>query len=97
MSRINIKNIKSYLRGHSNLFLDSLGQYPKYKQEQVLYRLSLCKDDCVPTGKCKHCGCPPNKKVYDPISCNGGERFSDMLGEEDWNRFKETNNIVIDD
>ena len=97
MSKINLKNMKSYLRGHSNLFLDALGQYPKSKQEQVLYRLSLCKNDCVPAGKCKHCGCPPHKKVYDPYSCNGGTRFPNMMNESEWEEFKEKNNIKIKD
>jgi hypothetical protein len=97
MSKITLKNVKSFLRGHKNLYLDKLGKYPKYKQEQVLYRLSLCKDDCVVTNRCKKCGCATNKKVYDPVSCNRGERFGDMLGENDWNKFKVDNNITIDE
>ena len=86
MSKITLKNVKSFLRGHKNLYLDKLGKYPKYKQEH-----------CVVTNRCKKCGCATNKKVYDPVSCNRGERFGDMLGENDWNKFKVDNNITIDE
>ena len=96
MSEINIKNIKSFIRGHYNMYLDKLGAYPKHKQEQILYRLSLC-EDCVTNKGCKHCGCPPHKKVYDDKSCNNGERFPDMLSEVEWNNFKINNKINIDE
>ena len=96
MSEINIKNIKSFIRGHYNMYLDKLGAYPKHKQEQILYRLSLC-EDCVTNKGCKHCGCDPHKKVYDDKSCNGGERFPDMLSEVEWNKFKLNNKITIDE
>lgn len=95
MSKINMKNIKSFIRGHYSIILDKLGQYPEYKQEQVLYRVSLCKNDCIPNKGCIHCGCPPEKKVYDPYSCNGGTRFPNMMNEEEWNQFKIDNNIKI--
>ena len=77
------------------MYLDAIDMYPEYKKEQILYRLELCKNDCVPAGKCKHCGCPPEKKSYDPISCNGGERFPDMMNEQDWNEFREKNGIKL--
>ncbi len=96
MSEINIKNIKSFIRGHYNMYLDKLGAYPKHKQEQILYRISLCSD-CVTNKGCKHCGCPPHKKVYDDKSCNNGERFPDMLSEVEWNNFKINNKINIDE
>ena len=96
MIEINIKNVKSFIRGHYNMYLDKLGAYPKHKQEQILYRLSLC-EDCVDNKGCKHCGCPPHKKVYDDKSCNGGERFPDMLSEIEWNKFKINNKITIDE
>lgn len=96
MKKITLSNVKSFIRGHYNMYLDKLGAYPKHKQEQILYRISLCSD-CVTNKGCKHCGCPPHKKVYDDRSCNGGERFPDMLSEVKWNKFKLDNNITIDE
>ena len=96
MKKITLSNVKSFIRGHYNMYLDKLGAYPKHKQEQILYRLSLCKD-CVDNKGCKYCGCPPHKKVYDDKSCNGGKRFPDMLSEVEWNKFKLNNKITIDE
>lgn len=96
MKKITIKNVSSFIRGHANMYLDKLGQYPKYKQEQILYRLSKCEKDCIPANACKHCGCPPKKKVYDPVSCNGGDRFPNMLSEEQWELYKLKHKITID-
>jgi hypothetical protein len=96
MKKITIKNVKSFIRGHYNLYLDKLGMYPKHKQEQILYRISLCSD-CVSNEGCKYCGCAPNKKVYDDKSCNDGERFPDMLNEVEWDKFKIDNKITVDE
>lgn len=96
MKKITLSNVKSFIRGHYNMYLDKLGAYPKHKQEQILYRISLCSD-CVTNKGCKHCGCPPHKKVYDSKSCNGGERFPDMLSEVEWNKFKLDNKITVDE
>jgi hypothetical protein len=96
MKKITLKNVKSFIRGHYNLYLDKLGMYPKHKQEQILYRISLCSD-CVSNEGCKYCGCAPNKKVYDNKSCNDGERFPDMLNEVEWNKFKIDNKITVDE
>jgi hypothetical protein len=96
MIKITLKNVKSFIRGHYNLYLDKLGMYPKHKQEQILYRISLCSD-CVSNEGCKYCGCAPNKKVYDNKSCNDGERFPDMLNEVEWNKFKIDNKITVDE
>lgn len=72
------------------------GLFPAYKQEQVLWRLQICKDDCVKQGECQYCGCPPVKKAYVEESCNGGDRFPDMMNEEDWEKYKKENNITIE-
>lgn len=96
MIKITLKNVKSFIRGHYNLYLDKLGMYPRHKQEQILYRISLCSD-CVSNEGCKYCGCAPNKKVYDNKSCNDGERFPDMLNEVEWNKFKIDNKITVDE
>jgi hypothetical protein len=96
MIKITLKNVKSFIRGHYNLYLDKLGMYPRHKQEQILYRISLCSD-CVSNEGCKYCGCAPNKKVYDDKSCNDGERFPDMLNEVEWDKFKIDNKITVDE
>ena len=54
MKKITLSNVKSFIRGHYNMYLDKLGAYPKHKQEQILYRISLCSD-CVTNKGCKHC------------------------------------------
>lgn len=95
MSKINLKNIKSFFEGHLKIYTDKLGLYPKYKQEQILYRLDKCKKDCVPAGKCKFCGCPPEKKAYVSESCNGGVRFPNMMTEPEWDEYKVKMNIKI--
>jgi hypothetical protein len=93
--KITASKIKSFARGHSNLLLRRLGLYPKHKQEQILYRISVCKDECVTTGKCINCGCPTYEKMHDPISCNGERRFPDMMDSNIWEQYKLNNNIII--
>jgi hypothetical protein len=93
--KVTLSKVKSFIRGHVNLYLDKLGLYPLHKQEQILYRISIC-GDCVKNEGCKYCGCPPHKKVYDDKSCNNGNRYSDMLNEEAWDKFKLDNKIEID-
>lgn len=93
MSRITLENIKSFLVGHYNYYKDKLGLLPEHKKEQVLYRLSRCENDCVVTGKCMYCGCPTQKKVFAPTSCNKGKRFPDFMSEEKWYKFKKKKGI----
>lgn len=90
---INIYNLKSFLQGNFYYYVEKLGIYPDYKREQILYRLDQCKNDCVPNGKCKECGCPTKKKVFASTSCNKGKRFPDLMNQEDWEEFKKKNNL----
>lgn len=85
---VNLKQISSYIRGHYYFFLEKLSLYPEYKKEQIYYRLEQCKDDCVQTGACKECGCPTKKKMFDPVSCNRGERFPDIMNKDEWEKYK---------
>ncbi len=89
----NIKNIASYIEGNAVYFYDNLVGTPKHIKEQVAYRLQLCKNDCVPAGKCVVCNCPPKKKVFVKESCNKGERFPDLMNKPDWEEFKKKNGI----
>lgn len=90
---LNRKNIASFIEGYSKFFYDEIIGLPEHIQEQVIWRLEQCKDDCVVTGKCKNCGCPTKKKVFVNKSCNGGERFPDLQTKEEWEEFKQKNNI----
>lgn len=85
--------------GHFNHFRHKFRMYPEHKVEQVIYRLEQCADTCVETGKCKHCGCPTKKKVFDETSCNGGEVFPNMMNKEKWEAYKleHSININLDD
>lgn len=91
----NIKNILSFIEGHYKYFYNEIIGLDKHLQEQVLYRLSKCKDTCLKTNECQVCGCPPKQKVFVKESCNEGEIFPDLMNKEDWEEFKKENNITI--
>jgi len=94
--KINLINIRSYIVGNYRHYKDNLIGSPEYLKEQVYYRLYVCKDDCVVTGACKYCKCPPYKKSWVNTSCNGGERFPNLMDKPDWEKFKEDNRIEIE-
>ena len=96
MKKINLKNIKSFLEGNYGYYYDKFVGKPKYIKEQIQYRYSLCKDDCIPNNKCIHCGCPPVKKAFSTYSCNEGKRFPDLMDEKRWGIYKKDNNINND-
>lgn len=95
--KITVKNILSYLEGNTKYLLDIFDMFPSYKKEQVLWRLQLCKEDCVKNNECEYCGCPPHKKAFVDESCNKGDRFPNMMDEEEWEKFKNNNKINIDE
>lgn len=99
LSQITPKNIKAFIEGYSKLAYDKLVGLPIHLQEQILYRESKCQD-CVTVGhkdvgpgSCKHCGCSTPGKWFVTKSCNGGERYPDLMGSEEWKKFKLDNNI----
>lgn len=92
---LNSKNIKSYIEGNSKYFYNEFIGLPEYIQEQIAYRLNICKDDCVVNGKCIYCQCPPNKKAFVKESCNNGIRFPNLMNKSDWEKFKRKNKIEI--
>lgn len=91
----NMKNILSFIEGNYKFYYDKMIGMPLYIQEQVLWRMELCKDDCVPNGKCIYCNCSTYKKVFVKESCNNGERFPDMMDEKDWKQYKKDNKIKM--
>lgn len=91
---ITLSNIKNFATGNARMALDQLGLLTdNHIKEQVTYRISLCKDDCLVEGKCKHCGCKVPGRLYSTPSCNNGERFPDLMDEKDWIKYKERNDI----
>lgn len=89
---LNHKNIANFIEGNGKYFIDKLSPEPLYLKEQRAYRLSQCKDDCLVTGECIICSCPPKKKVFVDESCNP-DRFPDIMNEEDWEKFKKEKEI----
>jgi len=88
------KNIFSFVEGYTKMLGDQLHLLPDHEREQVLYRGSICRDECVELGYCVYCGCDIPAKLYVNASCNGGERFPDMMNKEDWKKFKEENGLL---
>ena len=93
--KITPKKIFQFIEGNLKMLGEQLNLLPKHEREQVLYRSEICKNDCVALGYCKYCGCSIPGKLYVKGSCNGGERFPDLMGEKDWNAYKLKNNIDI--
>lgn len=92
----NIKNIKSFIEGNLKYYYNKLVGLSPHIQEQVMWRIMQCKDDCIPKEACIHCGCDPEKKAFVIESCNEGKRFPDLMNEEDWNQYKKDNKITIE-
>lgn len=92
-AKITLNNIKSFIEGNTQMLLDGLGLKEDYYKEQIAYRQLMCKDDCVPKGACKYCGCSLPGKFYATKSCNNGIKFPDLMEEEEWNNFKIKNGI----
>jgi|SRR5699024_3268563 len=83
-----IKNIYSFIEGNTKHYMEKFNMLSSHIKEQVEYRLEKCKEDCVKTNKCIHCGCPTLKRVFVKRSCNNGERFPNLMSKEDWEEFK---------
>jgi hypothetical protein len=91
-SKINLKNIKSFLEGNFKMLLASAGIQQDHIKEQVAYRALICSD-CMKNGECKVCHCPLPNKFYSSESCNKGERFPDLMSRPDWEKYKNDNDI----
>ena len=91
----NIKNISNFIEGNAKYYYNKLLPFPQHIREQVLYRLYVCKDDCVKTGVCSGCGsgCPTEKKVFVNSSCNEGKKFPDFMDNTNWLIFKQQHNL----
>lgn len=90
--KITKQNITNFLEGNGRLILQMAGVLTPVVDEQVAYRLLVCKDDCVVSGACKKCGCSLPGRAFATDTCNP-ERFPDILEEDEWNKYKIDNEI----
>ena len=67
-------------------------QLPEYIQEQIAYRKSKCPD-CFERNACQSCGCSVPGKWFADAACSG-KRYPDLMGKDDWEKFKKENNLV---
>ena len=94
--KITVDNIIAFFQGNLRILGDKFNQLPKYQKEQVLYRLEICKDSCVPYKKCEICGCSVPGKLYATKSCNKGGKFPDMMQPGRWREFKKEHNLKFE-
>jgi hypothetical protein len=95
MQKITTKKVLQFLEGNIKMLGDKFNLLKNHEKEQVLWRLELCKNDCVLEGKCKWCGCSVPGKLYVKKSCNEGVRFPDIMDEWEWQEWKKINNIEV--
>jgi len=91
-----MKKVFQFIEGNLKMLGDQIDLLSTSQKEQVLYRSQICKEDCIEYGYCKYCGCSVPGKLYVTKSCNGGERFPDLMNKEDWNKYKKDNEIDIE-
>ena len=94
--KITLQNIYAFFEGNLRMLGDKFNTLPVYKKEQIMYRADLCKESCLPLGKCPECGCSLPGKWYSSISCNKGKKFPDLMGPVDWTKFKHENGLTFD-
>lgn len=93
--KVKLKDVENFIVGNYRFFKNKLIASPDYIKEQIYYRLSVCADDCLITNKCQYCPCPPKKKAWVTESCNDGERFPDLMNKDEWEQYKQDNNIEL--
>jgi hypothetical protein len=93
---VSLTNVQSFIEGNLKYYKDKFLSSPKYLQEQYHYRLYKCKDSCIPQEKCEVCKCPPLKKAWVTKSCNNGTKFPDLMDSDNWDEYKEDNDIDIE-
>lgn len=94
--KITLKNIKHYIEGNIKMLGDKMHLLPEHEKEQVAYRAMICKDECVRLEYCVYCGCDIPGKLYVKESCNGGERFPDLMNRDSWEKYKLDNGINLE-
>lgn len=94
---INKKNVTNYIKGTWNYWKFKHNyNMDKHIIEQAFYRAFLCIN-CLERTYCDICGCATPAMFFSPDKEDARERWKEMLGEKEWKKFKEKNNIVISD
>ena len=91
--KITLSNIYNYVTGNANMIFEKAGLVSDQFKEQIAYRSLKCSRDCVPAGKCVHCGCRLPGRFFTSKSCNNGVRFPDIMTDDEWNQYKKENDI----
>lgn len=92
----NPKKLDAYLewvdieKNGVNIPADEIANYA----EQITYRLKRCPD-CVANGSCYHCGCNMPEKALAPCSSCSAGKWPSYLSKEEWEKYKEDNQISI--
>ena len=92
-SKINLKNIHAFFQGESRILLDIFNSLPPYIKEQVEYRVKLVGEkspECLKEKKCIQCKCSIPDLFYADKQCDG-LCYPEMMNEQDWENFKQTN------
>lgn len=84
------KKALSFIEGYSKSIYNNVIGLSEHIQEQVAYRLGICKNTCGKAGKCEYCGCNSSVVVFTKESCNGGEKFPDLMNKEEWEHYKQS-------
>lgn len=72
---------------------DNFHSFPPFKLEQVFYRAMLC-EPCLQNGSCLHCGCKTPNMFYSVRKECGNHLWGEMFHkEENWEKFKQDNNL----
>lgn len=93
LNQLSLKNIKSFIEGNYRFYKDKIHKLPEFTKEQYYYRLYLCKDDCLITGRCIICACPTVKKAFSTESCNP-DRILKLMSGGEWRSYKKDHNIT---
>lgn len=91
------KKILQFFEGNIKMLGDTFHIIPQHEKEQVIFRADICKDECMKLGVCRYCGCSVPGKLYVNESCNGGERFPDLMTKVKWEEYKRDHGITVID
>ncbi|CAB4175557.1 hypothetical protein UFOVP1247_216 [uncultured Caudovirales phage] len=94
--KITLKNIGQFIEGNIKMLGDKMHLLSDHEKEQVAYRALICRDECIELGYCVYCGCDIPGKLYVKQSCNSGERFPDLMAKQEWEQFKQDNQINLE-
>jgi hypothetical protein len=93
LNQLTLSNIKGYIQGNLRKFLEDYpGVIGDHVYEQVQWRLGIMNEECLIKKECPcECTCP--QKQYEDRACEKN-CYPDMMEEEDWELFKEKNEIT---